>query len=912
MSNLAAPQTNLYSGDSEASPIPGPWPWYVFVFIGYAIGAFFPWAMIVWGLFRRNRNATAAWVLGVNLIILILSGWLMATLNMAWWSLSALAHGFNLAWIVAAIVYQNMALGKAARRYHLREWKSWVRPIAIGLIIGFCISTIYSIMPAFEDRIFMQETYDSLDRQTVLWDFFGYSYIGLMGGLILGLWWAGEYKRFNVSHIVTFLCAFVLTLVSVSLIWSLMVLILYKGGVEEWLLLDGSNWAAIPPWVSGFRKFLLEFEAYNILPLLVIPLIFGAPARIRDFGKRALLLPAIFIISMPMLFTSDTWWETIQDQIVYEMHSDDPDRQAAAYVRVDRLLKRYPNHLQWPLLAEKAARYHYQNHRFEESRGIYQEIIERHQHSNQWYWILQRARAALNSPDFGKSSPNDQLQIPVVDYQAYLTHNWMALLSVMRYWEGPHVSESDVVIKLKDLSKSADTIRLNPLVSLAGLDDAARSLGYDTLLFRSDFNRVEALIKSGIPVIHQHYNTFTILFGRDNSRSAVRAYSFSNLSTRLRNEKRKEAKEILALEQEGHGESQKRLAHIANEAYTEFSTEYWQGPSLGYMGPLAAIVFPEDKSEAIANALEMPFNKLREQSDGYLASLIAYSYLNHGNPIQAIEWAKVGAERIADPLPLYIAHLAHVWWNSRDKIIQSSLNLQNQFPELAQIFSYFDSPQNQKFLQRAQHRFDQAFDSNRLPWIVIQRYLHFLDRSESSELMQILKLGRVRTSFDPSITSDWIFLANTYEWSNDISGLIKALNGAVSSNPLDSTTKLRLAFGYIGLQQYENAKEILAIIDRDQIRYDADYPFCMAALAEWQGNMDEALENYAAAIEMRRYKPIYHLRYGKLLIEQGFEEKAKTYLEWTVRTDAENTFKNEAVSLLAKIYKQNKSQEIQP
>jgi hypothetical protein len=606
---------------------------------------------------------------------------------------------------------------------------------------------------------------------------------------------------------------------------------------------------------------------------------------------------------MPMMFSADSWWETIQDQIIYEMHSDDPDRQASAHGQADILLTRYPNHLQWPRLAEKLARYHYQNKRFEQSKDIYQNIIDRYQVANQWHGTIQRARAAVDTPDFGKPGQTPQLQIPVVDYQRYLTHNWMALLSVMRYWEGSEVSESDVVIKLKDLSKSTDKIKLNPLANLAGLDDAARSLGYDTLLFRSDLYRVQALINAGIPVIHQHFNSFNIVFGMDDSRSAIRAYSFSNLSKRLRNENRKEAKEILALEQEGHGESQKRLARIANESYMEYSTDYWQSPSLRYMGPLSAIVFPNDKAEAVANALKMPFNKLKEQSDGYLASLIALSYLNHGNPMQAIEWAKVGATKIADPLPLYVAHLAGVWWESRDKIIQSSLNLQNQFPELAQIFRYFNSPQNQKFLQHAQHLFDQGFNSNSLPWIVDQRYLHLLDRSEASELKQMLKLMKVRLTFDPSSTSDWIFLANTCEWSDDISGSIKALNGAVSSNPLDSKTKLRLAFGYIRLQHYEKAEEILEKIDRDQVRYDADYPFCMAALAEWKGNTGKALEKYAAAIEMRRYKPIYHLRYGKLLIEQGFEEKAKTYLEWTARTDAESTFKNEALRLLAKIKK---------
>ena len=105
---------------------------------------------------------------------------------------------------------------------------------------------------------------------------------------------------------------------------------------------------------------------------------------------------------------------------------------------------------------------------------------------------------------------------------------------------------------------------------------------------------------------------------------------------------------------------------------------------------------------------------------------------------------------------------------------------------------------------------------------------------------------------------------------------------------------------YVGGKHYEKAEHILAQIDPEQVRYDADYQFCLAALAEWKGNPDKALNYYAAAIEMRRYKPIYHLRYGKLLMAQGFDEKARLYLEWAARTDAENTLKDEAVNPLAK------------
>jgi len=825
----------------------------------------------------------------------------MLTVKMVWWWLSILTYGFNLTWTAAAIVYQRFTFGTAGRRYYFKNWRLWIGPIAIGLIIGFCVGTIFSIIPAFENRIPMHNALDSLNRQTVLWDFFTYTHFGMMGGLVIGLWWAGEGKRFRVSHVLTFLGGLILTIFCLHVLWSLLVLLIHKGTVNDIFLLKHSNWALIPPWRLGLQKFLCDLDGHNILPLVIIPLLFGAPARIRDFGNRALLIPLLFVCSIPLGFTSESWWKTMQDQIIYEMNSADSDTRASAHKWANILLERYPNHLQWPRIAEKSARYYHQNQRFEQSKQVYQNLINRYRKSGQWHWIVQRAQAAVKTPDFAKPTSSARLQIPMVDYQSYLTHNWMALLSVMRYWAGPDVSESKVVIKLKDLSKSTDKIKVNPLVNLAELDDAARSLGYETVLFRSDIDRVRALIGAGIPVIHQHFNSFNVVFGSDNSRSAICAYSFSKLSRRLRNEKRKEADEILDMKSEGLGEGRKRLARIANESYMEYATDYWHSPSLAYMSPLSAIVYPADRTAAVSKAFEMPIGKLREQSNGYLASLIALSYLDHGDPKQSIEWAKVATTKIADPLPLYIAHLARIWWESRDKIIHSSLNLQNQFEQLGHLFHFFDLPQNEKFLQDARHRFRLGFSQNTLPWLINQRYLHLMDRSETTELNRILKLIRARTAYDPTRTRDWTLLANTYEWSSHTAGLINALEGAVSADPQDSMMKLRLAMTYIGSKRHEKAEHIMAQIVPAQVRYDADYQFCLAALAEWKGNPDKALDHYAAAIDMRRYKPIYHLRYGKLLLAQGFGEKARLYLEWAAKTDAQSTLKDEAVNLLAKI-----------
>ena len=147
-----------------------------------------------------------------------------------------------------------------------------------------------------------------------------------------------------------------------------------------------------------------------------------------------------------------------------------------------------------------------------------------------------------------------------------------------------------------------------------------------------------------------------------------------------------------------------------------------------------AVVVPSEKSESVAMALRASLSAVKRQSDGYLATLIGISYLKHADPVQAIEWAKVGAQRLADPMPLYVAHAAEVLWKSRDNKPKSRIRLEESFPELERLFTYFKEPENTAFLDRAERRFDADLNTTTPPWSILRAYLSMLDRSNPDDL----------------------------------------------------------------------------------------------------------------------------------------------------------------------------------
>ncbi len=874
---------------------PGPWPGYALLLVGLAVSGLFPWLMVSWALYRRGLRRPAVAAVAANLALSVLVGWASMRATLPWWWVSSLALAVNLLWAASAWLVQRRYLGPAERRYDLREWRSWIGRLGVGAILGASAGIMFSIPKAMAGRVPMQGSLDALDRQSVLWDCFSYLPVGVVAGLAVGLWWAGAGRRFRASHVLTFVCALAVTFTGFSLLGLLLLFLLHRGA-SPMEMMAATQAALIPPWTAGFRGLLWRHGDLTVLSYITVALLFGAPARIRDFALRTLLVPLAFLCSSPGWFASTGMWTALQPQLLYDAHSGNANTRERAQLLLHTLLERYPDHAQWPAIAEDLARYRYQHGDAEAARRLYQELERRFGAANQWHWVSLRAHGALASPGFGSPSSGPDLDIPMVDYEAYLTQNWMALLSVARYWEGKGTTESEVKIRLKALSRSDDEILLSPLPSLADLDDAARSLGYEVLLLPAQKDSLTALLAAGFPVIHQDYGSFAVVFSHDTGRSVFRAYCFEDLSGRLKVESRREAEQILTLREDEEG--RERLERIANEAYREYAVAFWEGDSLAYRGPLMAVVCPETQAASAASALGVDLEELRLASRARLAALIGLAFVQQADPVAGLEWARIAAAR-DEPLALEVGHLAGRLWESRLSRIRSRIPLDRQFPELARVGEILDRPDTRRFLERARQRFEKDLEEDRLAWYVDEAYLSTLDRSDPQDLERIARLMRAQVSADPARHDHWKALSDANEQRGDVAGRVEALAGAVSASPEDFQAKLRLAYGHVLLGQPEEAGRILREVDAEQVETDADYPFCLGAVAEAEGHVTAALREYGRAVGMRSYRPVYHLRYGRLLAQQGRVREARRALAWAARIDAGGSVREEAQRQLA-------------
>lgn len=886
--------------ENNTGVAPGPWPWYVLLLVGHCLCGLFPWLMVLWGVFRRGQKRTAIIGLTVNFLIYGILSVLAIRSRAPWWWLSLFFYVINPVWALSAWILQKKVIGTAEARYLWSERSTWVFPLLLGVFIGMSLYLVLGIPEALIKR---SETYAAMagGRESVLWDVLKSGAGGIPFGLLLGVWWAGERGRFSASHIVTFLAACCISAFFIAGC-SLFLILLFTERVSWENLLSGSSGLILnPPWVPGLPRVLTSIETHDILIWLIIPLLFGAVSRLRDFAKRMLLLPAVLLITFPGMFLSNVWWEVLQGRAVHDMSSPEERTRAAAYERAAVLLARYPQHLQWASLAERLARYRYECGRYDDARVLYQSTIQRFKGSKQWRWEVDRAEAALGSPSFGDPGSAIRIDIPMVGYENYLTANWMALLSIIRYWEGPQSSESDTKIKLRTISKADDKIQLNPLLTIAELDDAVGSLNLQMAILPTNLEDLKALISAGIPVILVDRYWFQVVYGYDSGRSALLYYGYNRLTAQTRGEGRGEAEEILALKAEGQGESRKRLERIRREAAGEYGLGAERDRFFRYRAPYMVAIYPSAKAQDVAGILELPLDSIMESTRGYLSAFISLEFLRHADPVRALEWAMISSRLITTSLPLQVGDLAHRYWQSREKKVATRLPFQDQFTELKEIERKFGAPENSSFLHKARQQFDSDFKTGDMPFFLLDALRICLSSNDPEDRDQLIQAGRLRVAADPADTDGWRILAVAYEHAPDQAGLIGALEGLTASNPLDFDAKVDLARALVLNGDIGKAASALNETEVEKVESKSDFLFCRGAVAEWEKQPRKAMKYYRQAIEASRYKPVYHLYYGRLLLAEGMKEEGAKALRWASRIDAEGSVKKQAEQLLAEI-----------
>lgn len=857
-------------------------PWYVHIFGGWSLGALFPWYLTSRQFYFHGRKKLAVALMGGNILLFIM---LCATAYFAeysWdkllsFSMAAFMILSGIAWLV-----QRKTFGEAPRRLYLREWKNWIPPILIAVFLGIGLSVVIGYLPLVGERIQAYQADDILARKVILWDFFRFVPYSLIFSLPVGIWWAGERQRFSASSIVGYFFGLIVSYLLFAALSSLFYFLLSRGQVEG----IGSMGQVLPK-LQGMKQALNFIISHDYSTYFILPLLIGTVAGIADFWKRSLAIFPLLIVSFLLtVFFSPRHWQFYQQQIFYEMTSEDATIRANAYDRAGLLLARFPDHDHWPEIAAKVADYRYSQSQYDLARNMYTEVSARTKDSSRWWRQAALAAAALGSARFGQEQTSFALAMPPQHYKSYMTGNWMALIRNLRYYDSQNkISEADTLIHLKDISKDDDKITLEPMPFLADLYNNAADLGYEVLLLPSNLANIEKLIRAGYPVIQPLGQSFYLLSGIDSGRTMVTGSNYANIleGMKLADLEGIAGKSLFDAKKDS-SPTKGNQSRIDLLAKAELPFSFWQQPVQQDYAPRMAVVIPSGQLPQVATVLSMDEQEIERGSKATLTALISLSALNSGDIVQAVTWARQSYSLIENPLPLHIAHLAALLWQSRDSRIAGKLHLEKELPRLEDIDHFLAEPETQAFLQLAGKQFDSDFSSDRLDWLIRLEYQDFLDISDPEDRRKLLTIAEKNVRLQPESREDWLYLASLFEWEKDLDKTISSFQGALAADVWSNELALKLAYLSIQSRQFARADKLMAGIQPKSVKYEPDYFYCLASLADWRQDFTKAGKYYRKAIEMRRYDSRYHLDYARMLDRLGKDREISDRLKtWAAR-----------------------------
>jgi len=824
----------------------------------------FPWYLVVRQFWHTNRKRTALILAALNILFYLGFIYYGFTGRQPWDRLALGAMVTGMAWAACAWIVQYAVFGRAPRRYFLAEWKNWLQPLAIAMILGMGVAVFFAIFPMLTNRAAMYQSRDLLPRSIILWDFFKFIPASFCFSIPLGLWWAGERDRFSSSRILSYIFALGLFALLMAGTSSLFFFLITHGNLRQ----PVQTWWILPLHPEGLQKLLLGPLGKDYTPYFIVPLLLGLTPRIRDFFRKSLIyFPLLLIYFTGYYGYSHHYWQFMQGQILYKMSTDVPAEKDRAYAQAELLLARFPDLRGWPAIGLKLARYYYQSGDTQKARSFYEQVSAKVGNSPRWTREAALAAAVLKAPGFGDPTGSSQLDVPAIGYESYMTGNWMTLIRLMRFYEQDSTSESESLLKLKQLSGSDTEIKLSPMPTLAELDDHAASLGYKTVLLPAELGAVTSLLKAGYPVIQPIRHTFYLLYGLDEGRALVTAACYENLqpiAAKMQTEALADTRLGNNPEQRGSDKRQ-RLNELAA---TELPYSFWHGSRQLDMGPVMAVVVPQEQFDDFLAKMNYPRRETGNSSAALLTGLISLNALKSGDIAGAVNWSARSYALEPSPFPLHVAHLATVFWNSRNTAIGNSFKLEHQFPELMSPETFLQRPENKTFLSMAREQFDADRDHGRLSWMIRAQYADFLDRSQDDERKILTALIRTTVDNEPFSREDWIKLTELTEWDDDMDATLRAYEGTLNCGYWNDHLAIRLAYLYIQAQKFSLANNILEAVSPKVSRYNPDYYYCLGAIAKSQGKDDEAAANYEKAIGMRKSNASYHADLAALLKEQ--------------------------------------------
>lgn len=858
------------------SQMPSPprlYPWYVHGVLGFLISPFIPWMLVFYSLWRSSRKMPLAIALVLNLAAVACIYLFCQHAALSWWIVTIILTLLTVTWSLTAALFQRIVLGPAAPFLQRAFSRHIISYFLISLLLACCIGFTVSLFTMFGETTALEA--NGFDRVSILWGAFRGVLFALPFGMLAALGMAGIGEKLRpiglIAAIAGCACSFGGILLVVYGLNALLVGDFFPVGIS----LD----QIIPRGEASPMRWMLENDSIELWCLVVIlALFFCGIGSFSQFFKRMGIVLLSLLWLFPTFSAEPSFAPQLQKRILSDISHPNQKVRLDANKALGRFLILYPGHAYWSVLALRNADLWYEAGHTDKAKTMWEKIVAKGNATGKDAKQVSLARESLAGTAGSAPCDSSVINIPLLDYEEYLDETWMAFLNVIHYWEHASTGESKIKMRLKPFSEKDNAISLAKNPSSAILDDIARSWGYRVSYIPISSTSMKSMIRSKFPVLYPVFSTPALCYGFEERRSRLRTYWFSRLSKQSRT-KEPSASDIMSPDSL-KTKSPQRLLRMALECRSDRNLRQLDSLMLGYSEPVAMIIHPDSLHGTVARCCGMRTEKLDSLSEGFRSILIGLDYIDKKNPQKALAWFGRARFYNARPFADYGEYLSFLQWKDQRSSVLGNLRLDKYLAPLVSYNDAFVSAKTRRQLDSCGLLFERARTSGYLPAPVSSRYFEMIDLSSASERRAGIAWAQRELAISPGNTARWRWLNEAAAWEGNSILQVKACSSFVSLDPDHVQMRLTLARLLVRLGDIDKADKALASLVTDSVTSNPDYLFCLGAIAEHKGSLEQAEGFYKTCCAMRRYDPQNFIAHARVYEKLGKTNEAKKALAW--------------------------------
>ena len=625
---------------------------------------------------------------------------------------------------------------------------------------------------------------------------------------------------------------------------------------------------------------------------------------------KMLFLRGFCVVGLICLFNIQnmTWDSTYVHYLFFKgdrnINSLDAQERKRAVSQLEKYFRVFPNcKARGDLVLLLSQRYLLHGQK-DKARQLLSSFISKDKENPDNLRYVRKARSILSRVDtLEPAEPEFIEDVPIIRPAEFLTPEWQALLTMLKFWRKDMLPE-EFKAELVKISTTEDRINLLELKYLIQFKEFARRLGYQTFFKFGNVEGLNRCMREKIPVLVKIGNNYCPVLGYD---ACTKQFGIFTYFAQFKEEgriTRRRVKESIYMDKVSILESERREYKENFKKVISWWEEDCFKSDWQLRGNIIAFFFPEGEGENYLEKLGFNIEEVKLQTKAISLFSLASLYEDRGDKSDAIRlfWK---AHQLIPERRLF---------SQRIHICRMALEKVSSDPRVRDLGLDFDSKRHQNWkkgikgikaedLESCEATFEKDYKNGRLYIGALKSYLNLWDENfvqERKHLIHVLK--SLIDSYTPSHSYGYrTILARVYRRNRNYKAFVREREDMALIKPADEDNRIELAKGYSELADFDLSWREWKKVCYVRRIWQPEYYYVICQRFSKKGLYWLAGRFLELSLMLDKTQPKYHIAKARLLIKMKRPDDARRMLQWVLEIYTDEKEREKAEVLIKRL-----------